>query len=62
MPFTPRAFPQMRTLNLKYCVYCGEMQDWPLDEGQQPIGYCVDPDLAGILGEMGQDIGGNDEA
>jgi hypothetical protein len=57
MPFTPRKFPAMRTLNLKYCIYCGEIQDWKLDEGQSPIGYSIDPDLSEIMNDLGNDIG-----
>ena len=57
MPFTPRKFPGIRTQNLRACWYCMEMQEWPLDEGQEPVGYSIDPDLEVIMNDLGNDIG-----
>jgi hypothetical protein len=58
MPFPPPLkYPAMRSQNLRYCIYCGEMQDWQLDEGQAPIGYSIDPDLSEIMNDLSNDTG-----
>ena len=34
----------IRTQMLRVCLKCFEENEWPLDEGQVPIGYSVEKD------------------
>jgi hypothetical protein len=36
----------IRTQRIRFCR-CGQENEWPLDEGQKPIGYNVDEEMRG---------------
>jgi len=39
-------YPTIRTQRIRYCASCLEWEHWNLDEGQDPVGYNIDKDLA----------------